>query len=93
MKACAVLLAVWAGTWAQSAAAIGQIPRCDVYPGGSDKASAVIPCVFALRQCHITIIREDGVTHELTPVADAPGKCRDQEGRTVTVKATWVTRG
>lgn len=68
-------------------------PRCDVYPGGSDKASAVIPCVFALRQCHITIIREDGVTHELTPVADAPGKCRDQEGRTVTVKATWVTRG
>ena len=43
----------------------------------------MIPCVFAQRQGAVTIARDDGVTHELVPVGDAPGNFRDQDGRLV----------
>ena len=55
--------------------------RCDVYPAGSDHADKMIPCTFSQRQGYVTITREDDVTHDLSPVGDAPGNFRDQDGR------------
>ena len=52
--------------------------RCDIYPAGEDKASAVIPCTFAQRQGYIYIDRSDGVLHDLSPIGDAPGNFLDQ---------------
>jgi hypothetical protein len=43
----------------------------------------MIHCTFGQRQGYVTITREDGVTHELSPVGDGPGNFRDQHGRTV----------
>jgi hypothetical protein len=43
----------------------------------------MIHCGFSQRQGYITIIREDGITHELSPVGDVPGNYRDGEGRDV----------
>lgn len=57
--------------------------RCDVYPAGSDSATATMPCVFGQRQGHITISRDDGITHDLTPEGDTVGNFRDQDGNTV----------
>lgn len=57
--------------------------RCDIYPKGSDHIDNMIPCVFSQRQGAVTISRDDGVTHELSPVGDAPGNFRDQHGGAV----------
>jgi hypothetical protein len=43
----------------------------------------MIHCGFSQRQGYITISREDGVTHDLSPVGDVPGNYRDQDGRAV----------
>jgi hypothetical protein len=72
-----------AGLWAGSAAADWTEARCDIYPAGSDQLDRMIPCSFGQRQGHITITLEDGVTHELAPVGDAPGNFRDQSGNAV----------
>lgn len=58
--------------------------RCDIYPAGSDRADAVIGCRFSQRQGYVTITRDDGAAHELTPVGDQPGSYHDQYGRPVT---------
>ena len=55
--------------------------RCDLYPKGSDRLEKMIPCTFAQSQGAVTITRGDGITYELTPVGDAPGNYRDQQGR------------
>ena len=65
------------------AAADWTAARCDIYAKGSDQASAVIPCTFSQRQGYITITRDDGVTHDLSPVGDAPGNFRDQHDQPV----------
>ena len=57
--------------------------RCDIYPAGSDHASKMIPCTFSQRQGYITITRDDGVVHNLSPVGDAPGNYRDKSGTPV----------
>jgi hypothetical protein len=57
--------------------------RCDIYPKGSDKASAVLACSFSQRQGHVRIQRSDGVVHELSPVGDDPGRYVDAQGRPV----------
>ena len=57
--------------------------RCDVYPAGSDHTNNMTRCTFSQRQGYVTIAREDGVRHELSPVGDAPGSFLDQDGRTV----------
>lgn len=57
--------------------------RCDIYPAGQDHTDKMIRCTFSQRQGYVTITREDGVTHDLSPVGDAPGNFRDQEGRAV----------
>lgn len=57
--------------------------RCDIYPKGEDHTDNMVPCTFSQRQGYITIVREDGVTHDLEPVGDAPGNFRDQNGDAV----------
>ena len=55
--------------------------RCDIYPKGQDRASAVVPCTFSQRQGYVTIDRADGVRHELSPKGDQPGTYVDERGR------------
>ena len=43
----------------------------------------MIPCVFSQRQGYVTITRDDGVIHDLSPVGDVPGNFKDQDGRPV----------
>ena len=57
--------------------------RCDIYPKGEDHTRQSGPCVFSQRQGYVTIRREDGVVHDLSPVGDDPGNYRDQQGRAV----------
>ena len=57
--------------------------RCDIYPAGSDRADKMIGCAFSQRQGYVTIAREDGVAHNLTPVANWPGLYHDQHGNEV----------
>ena len=57
--------------------------RCEIYPKGSDRMEKMVHCTFGQRQGAITITRKDGVTHDLTPLGDHPGKFRDQDGRPV----------
>jgi hypothetical protein len=78
-----ILLAALLAAAANPAQADWTDARCDVYPAGSDHTDVMIPCTFGQRQGYITITRDDGVTHELSPVGDAPGNFRDQHGRTV----------
>jgi hypothetical protein len=73
------LTALWAGgvagDWTQA--------RCDIYPKGEDHTDVVMPCTFSQRQGHITITRDDGVVHDLSPEGDGPGNYRDQHGNRV----------
>jgi hypothetical protein len=69
--------------WAAAALADSVEARCDIYPAGSDHLDTMVPCTFSQRQGYITITRNDGVTHELEPVGDAPGNFSDEQGRTV----------
>lgn len=69
--------------WALAAQADSTRARCDIYPAGEDHASAVLPCTFSQRQGYITISREDGVTHELSPADDTPGNYRDGQNQPV----------
>ena len=55
--------------------------RCDIYPKGQDRASAVIPCTFSQRQGFVAIDRADGIRHELGPKGDQPGTYVDEKGR------------
>jgi hypothetical protein len=55
--------------------------RCDIYPKGADKASAVLACSFSQRQGYVRIQRSDGVVYELRPVGDSPGRYVDAQGR------------
>ena len=54
--------------------------RCDIYPAGSDHTDAIMGCTFSQRQGHVTITRQDGISHDLTPVGDQPRVYRDQHG-------------
>lgn len=80
MKKWTMIIAAVAVCWTLSSSADWVDARCDVYPTGSDHASKMIPCTFSQRQGYITITRDDGVTHDLSPHGDAPGNFRDQEG-------------
>jgi hypothetical protein len=57
--------------------------RCDIYPAGSDHTDKMIACTFSQRQGYVTIRRDDGVTHVLSPAGDTPGNFLDRDGRTV----------
>jgi hypothetical protein len=69
--------------WIMPAAADSTQARCDIYAKGEDHTDKMIPCTFSQAQGHVTITREDGVTHDLMPVGDAPGNFRDQNGAAV----------
>jgi hypothetical protein len=69
--------------WATSSVADTVDARCDIYHAGADHTDKMIHCTFSQRQGYITISREDGVTHDLSPTGDTPGNFRDQRGRTV----------
>lgn len=56
---------------------------CEIYHRGEDHTDVLIPCIFSQRQGYITLRRSDGVTHDLSPVGDAPGNFTDQQGRSV----------
>ena len=81
MKMRIVITAIASIMLATTATADSAEARCDVYPLGSDHASKMIPCTFAQRQGYVSITREDGVTHELSPVGDRAGNFLDQDGR------------
>ena len=76
-----VTVAAIAAILTNSSSADSMEAHCNIYPRGSDQATAMIPCTFSQRQGYVTITRSDGITHDLTPVGDAPGNYRDQEGR------------
>jgi hypothetical protein len=79
----AALLAALLAAWSLPSAADSTQARCEIYPKGSDKLEKMVPCTFGQRQGYITITREDGVTHDLSPVGDTPGNFRDQDGNAV----------
>ena len=78
-----MLFSILLGATIQPVAADWTDARCDIYPAGEDHTDVIIPCTFGQRQGYITITRDDGVTHELSPVGDGAGNYRDQHGRTV----------
>jgi hypothetical protein len=78
-----MIAALAAASWTTSTLADWIDARCDIYPKGEDHTDRMIPCTFSQRQGYITITRDDGVMHDLSPVGDDPGNFRDQKGRTV----------
>ncbi|MEC4892228.1 MAG: hypothetical protein SAL07_02525 [Oscillatoria sp. PMC 1051.18] len=70
-------------SWGIHLAAIAQTvnARCDIYPKGEDRASAVIPCTFSQRQGIVGIQLENGQRYDLRPVGDLPGNYLDQNGQ------------
>ena len=83
MKRCMTILVAAALAASGPAAADATAARCDIYPAGEDHTDVAIPCTFSQRQGHITIRRDDGVTHDLSPEGDTPGNFRDQHGNRV----------
>jgi len=89
----AVVTAVASATIPVAANAQTVDARCDIYPLGEDRASAVIPCTFSQRQGYVTITRQDGVTHELSPTGSDPGNYTDQDGNAAYRQAGLGDRG
>jgi hypothetical protein len=58
--------------------------RCDIYPRGEDRTSAIVPCTFSQRQGYVTIVLEDGTTYELSPSPSQAAIYTDQDGRPAT---------
>lgn len=83
MRILAMIAAVSAAAWTASSAADWTQARCDIYLKGEDHTDVMIPCTFSQRQGYITITRDDGVTHDLSPIGDTPGNFKDQNGDTV----------
>jgi len=67
--------------------------RCDIYPKGSDRVSASLPCSFSQRQGFVRIQRADGVVHELTPLPSGPGVYRDQRSQSAYRQSGLGSRG
>lgn len=67
--------------------------RCDVYPKGSDKATASLACSFSQRQGFVRIQRADGVIHDLSPAAGGPGAFKDKRGQAAYRQSGLGSRG
>ena len=76
----AIICGLLAALLAAPAAADSTEALCEIYPAGSDTLDKMVPCTFSQRQGHVTILRDDGVTHDLTPTGDTPGDFLDQDG-------------
>jgi hypothetical protein len=83
MKRLTMIAAACAAFWAVSAPADWTDAACVIYPIGEDHTDVLIPCTFSQRQGYITLTRDDGVAHDLSPVGDTPGNFKDQDGRMV----------
>ncbi len=83
MNRWSIATGVMALAWVATSTADSTAARCDIYPAGSDHTQEMIHCTFSQRHGYITITREDGVTHDLSPQGDSPGNYRDQDGRAV----------
>ncbi|MDH3787548.1 MAG: hypothetical protein OES53_03180 [Xanthomonadales bacterium] len=83
MKRLTIIAAACAAAWAVSAPADWTEAACEIYPIGEDHTDVLIPCTFSQRQGYITLTRDDGVTHDLSPVSETPGNFKDQDGRMV----------
>lgn len=81
MKSCVSVAILSAMVWSTTSVADWTKARCDIYPVGEDRAEKMIPCVFSQRQGYVTITRDDGVVHDLSPVGDTVGNFEDQDGR------------
>lgn len=79
--------------WATPAAADRADARCEIYPKGQDRLEKTVPCTFSQNQGFVTITREDGVTHELSPEGETPGNFRDQDNRRVYRQSGLGTAG
>ncbi len=79
--------------WIHPATADWTDARCEIYLKGEDKLEKMVPCTFGQRQGYITITRDDGVTHELSPEGDTPGNFRDQDGQRVYRQSGLGTAG
>jgi hypothetical protein len=75
-----IICGLLAALLAAPAAADSTEALCEIYPAGSDTLDKMGPCTFSQRQGHVTILRDDGVTHDLTPTGDTPGNFLDQDG-------------
>mgnify|MGYP001095102777 CR=1 FL=1 len=83
MKTLNCLMAAVAALWVFPAMADWTDAACEIYPEGADHTDVLIPCTFAQRQGYVSIIRSDGVKHELASEGDTPGNFIDQDGRRV----------
>lgn len=83
MKRLICAAAALAAAWTVSTLADSTDAACEIYPRGEDHTDVLIPCTFSQRQGYVTITRDDGVIHDLSPVGDAPGNFTDQDGREV----------
>jgi hypothetical protein len=83
MRALIYVVAALMATVSATSGADSAKAACVIYPAGEDHTDVNIPCTFSQRQGHITIVRSDGVSHDLTPSGDTPGNFTDGEGRTV----------
>jgi hypothetical protein len=78
-----VIAALAAASWTPISLADSTDAACMIYPAGEDHTDVLIPCTFSQRQGYVTISRDDGVTHELSPAGDTAGNFTDQHGRAV----------
>ena len=83
MNRLVMIAALAAASWTTAAPADSTEAACEIYPAGEDHTDVMIPCSFSQRQGYITITRDDGVTHDLSPVGDTMGNFTDQDGRSV----------
>lgn len=58
--------------------------RCDIYPRGEDRVSAVVPCTFSQRQGNVRIELQDGTTYELIASPTEAAAYTDQDGQPAT---------
>lgn len=55
--------------------------RCDIYPLGEDRASAVTACTFSQRQGAVGIQLKNGRRYDFRPTGNQPGNYVDQNGK------------
>lgn len=79
--------------WAAPSGADQTQARCEIYEKGSDKMASMTACTFGQRRGYVTITRDDGVIHDLSPVGDTPGNFLDQDGRNVYRQSGLGTAG
>jgi hypothetical protein len=55
--------------------------RCEIRSLDQQLVKEAMPCSFSQRQGYVNISREDGISYELAPTGDSPGRYTDNDGR------------